>query len=152
MNYHSIGMKRGAIGLVLVLLFTGCTVMRSVRIQQNRTAYDSWPAEMQKAVSDGKVVKGMSPEMVRVAWGKPSQSSSDPFNTYMYWMYSVGDKPAVKTEPFVPGGEVDRNTPIRNMQTTWTPGEAAFTWLIVFRDGQVQRLEQIAKKKQSTKV
>jgi hypothetical protein len=140
-------MKRSVIGLGLVLLLTGCAVTRVVRIQQNRTAYDDWPAEMQKAVSDGKIVKGMSPEMVQVAWGKPAQSSTDPFNTYMYWMYSVGDKPAVKTEPFAPDGEVDRNTPGKNMQTTWAPGEAAFTWMIVFRDGQVQRLEQIAKKR-----
>ena len=140
-------MKRGAFGLALALLFTGCAVTRTVRIQQDRAVYDSWPVEMQRAVSDGKIVPGMSSEMVRVAWGMPAQSSSDPSNTYLFWMYTVGDKPAVKAEPFAPDGQVDRSTPGRNTQTTWAPGEAAFTWMIVFRDGQVQRLEQITKKR-----
>ena len=54
------GMKLGMVALIPLLL-TGCSVGRFVRIEQNRKLYEGWPSDMQKAVSRGSIVKGMSP-------------------------------------------------------------------------------------------
>jgi hypothetical protein len=43
------------------------------RIDANRALYESWPLDMQQAVLDGKVVPGMTPDMVRMAIGKPTE-------------------------------------------------------------------------------
>jgi len=43
------------------------------RIDSNRTAYESWPLEVQQAVLNGRADKGMTPEMVRMALGEPTK-------------------------------------------------------------------------------
>jgi hypothetical protein len=43
------------------------------RVDANRGLYESWPLEIQEAVSSGRVIKGMTPEQVEMALGKPSR-------------------------------------------------------------------------------
>lgn len=43
------------------------------RVDANRAAYESWPLEVKQAILDGHVIKGMTPDMVRVALGKPTE-------------------------------------------------------------------------------
>ena len=48
------------------------------RIDSNRDIYETWPIETRQAVLDGKVEQGMLPEMVQVAWGKPTEVVASP--------------------------------------------------------------------------
>jgi hypothetical protein len=51
----------------------GCSSPQMGRIDQNRDIYETWPIETRQAVLDGKVEPGMTTDMVRVAWGKPTE-------------------------------------------------------------------------------
>lgn len=43
------------------------------RIDSNRARYESWPLEVQEAVLNGRARKGMTPEQVEMALGKPTE-------------------------------------------------------------------------------
>jgi hypothetical protein len=43
------------------------------RIDANRAVYESWPFEMQEAVLHQRAIPGMTPEMVEMALGKPTE-------------------------------------------------------------------------------
>jgi hypothetical protein len=62
------------------------------RIDANREVYETWPIETKQAVLDGKVEQGMTPEMVKVAWGKPSEVVSSPGGGLgdEIWVYRSG--------------------------------------------------------------
>lgn len=64
---------RFCLALLTVLLAAGCASSPMSRIDANRALYESWPFEIQEAVLNGRVVVGMTPEMVQVVLGKPSQ-------------------------------------------------------------------------------
>jgi hypothetical protein len=76
---HSWNMKRFLSrrpGMILFALtvwgLASCSSSPISRIDANRALYESWPFEMQSAVLEGKAVKGMTPEMVRMALGEPT--------------------------------------------------------------------------------
>jgi hypothetical protein len=76
-------------GLLTVGLLVSCSSPQFSRIDQNRDIYESWPIETKQAVLDGKVDPGMTPEMVRVSWGQPTEvSQSNPGEEI--WIYSKG--------------------------------------------------------------
>ena len=60
------------------------------RIDANRDLYESWPIEIRQAVLDGKVEAGMTPDMVRVAWGKPSEVVQQGKPGDEIWVYKIG--------------------------------------------------------------
>lgn len=141
------GVMRLSAALLLVsALLIGCGVTRSVRIERNRAAFDGWSESVQNAVANGVILKGMSAEMVRVAWGAPSESSFDPSGLHMYWLYPVGDKPALKAEAFPrEEGESHRNA-TRSMEIELVRGEPASTSLVIFQNGLVSRVETVTRK------
>jgi hypothetical protein len=54
-------------------LLAGCSSSPMSRIDANRALYESWPVDMQAAVLEGRVVKDMTPDMVRMALGEPTR-------------------------------------------------------------------------------
>jgi hypothetical protein len=60
------------------------------RIDRNRDIYETWPIEVRQAVLDGKVEPGMTPEMVRVAWGEPSEVVMQANTADEIWVYKKG--------------------------------------------------------------
>jgi hypothetical protein len=46
------------------------------RIDSNRALYESFPVEVRQAILDNRVEKGMTPEMVEMALGKPSSKET----------------------------------------------------------------------------
>ncbi len=64
------------------------------RIDSNRDIYEQWPLEMRQAVLDGKAEPGMTPEMVKMALGKPTEvvTRSGTPNTGQdeIWIYRTG--------------------------------------------------------------
>ncbi|MBI2814900.1 MAG: hypothetical protein HYX71_11515 [Opitutae bacterium] len=68
---------RFSLGLLAVLLAAGCASSSPMsRIDANRALYESWPFEIQEAVLNGRVVAGMTPEMVEMVLGKPKEIMS----------------------------------------------------------------------------
>ena len=142
MRYNAV--KLG-MALLLPLLITGCSVGRFVRIEQNRGMYETWPSDMQKAVSSGNILKGMTSDMVQIAWGKAAESSTDPSGTFMYWLYPVGDIPAVRMEAFPKEEGVAR--PPGPVEIEVSRGEPASTSMVVFQYGQVVRVEKVRRRR-----
>ena len=125
---------------LLALLVTGCSLGRVARIQQNRTTYETWSPDMRKAVSSGDILKGMSPAMVQMAWGKPDQSSTDPSGRFIYWVYRRSAMPAERMEAFSKQEGVAR--PPGPEEIVVTRAEPGSTTMVVFELGQVVRVEK----------
>ncbi len=89
-------MKRRHSFSVVLLLATGmvggCSSSQMNRIDRNRDIYETWPIETRQSVLDGKVEAGMNPDMVRVAWGEPSEVTVSPAGDEI-WVYSKGGDP-----------------------------------------------------------
>ena len=66
------------VGIAAAIFFGGCASGQMSRIDANRDIYEAWPVETKQAVLDGKVEVGMLPEMVKVAWGTPSEVVASP--------------------------------------------------------------------------
>ncbi len=81
-------------------LAAGCSSSQMNRIDRNRAIYETWPLEVRQAVLDGKVEPGMNPDMVRVAWGEPSEVSISPAGDEI-WVYARGGDPG---SVIYPGG------------------------------------------------
>ncbi len=77
---------------MMAVWLAGCGTPQINRIDQNREVYESWPIETKQAVLDGKIEVGMTPEMVRVAWGQPTEviSRSTGPGDEEIWIYRKG--------------------------------------------------------------
>jgi len=96
-------------GLVAAILLGGCASGQMNRIDANRDIYESWPLETKQAVLDGKVEQGMTPDMVKVAWGTPTEVVAAPGGGPgdEVWVYrSGGEDPSMMNmpSPANPGG------------------------------------------------
>ncbi len=69
---------------------TGCSSSQMSRIDRNRELYESWPLDIQQSVLDGKVIPGMTPDMVRVTWGEPSEVVTQSDEGDEIWVYVRG--------------------------------------------------------------
>jgi hypothetical protein len=54
-------------------LLAACASSPTSRIDADRAQYESWPLEVQEAVLHGEAKKGMTPEQVTMAMGRPSE-------------------------------------------------------------------------------
>jgi hypothetical protein len=80
----------------------GCASSQMNRIDRNRDIYETWPIEIRQAVLDGKVEPGMNTDMVRVAWGSPTEIATSPAGDEI-WVYAKGGDPG---SVIYPGGGV----------------------------------------------
>jgi hypothetical protein len=84
-----------AVGLVVCLLAAGCSSSPQMRrIDSNRAVYEQWPIEVRQAVLDGKAEVGMTPDMVEMALGKPTdivtRSGTPSTGDDEVWIYRTG--------------------------------------------------------------
>lgn len=80
---------------LLALGLSSCASSPISRIDQNRAKYESWPIEAREGILAGEARKGMTPEQVEMALGKPteviSRSSRDGGDeVWVYRKSSVG--------------------------------------------------------------
>jgi hypothetical protein len=82
---------------LLLLLLVGCATPdgrghnQLERGRQTLVAtHPEWPPEILGAVASGVICAGMTPDMVRAAWGRPTRISSDgsPLNARDIWHYA----------------------------------------------------------------
>ena len=90
-----------ALLLAAMILASGCSSSQMSRIDRNRDLYEAWPLEIKQAVLDGKVEAGMTPDMVRVAWGEPSEIVSQSANGDEIWVFKKGGS---EGSVYYPGG------------------------------------------------
>lgn len=99
--------QRRSFSVVVLLalgVFGGCMSSSQMRrIDRNRDIYETWPLETRQAVLDGKVEPGMNSDMVRVAWGEPSEVTSSPAGDEI-WVYQRGGDPGSVYYPGTMGG------------------------------------------------
>lgn len=81
-----------AAALAALLAGAGCASSQMNRIDRNRDIYETWPIETRQAVLDGKVEAGMNADMVRVAWGEPTEITTSQAGDEI-WIYSKGGDP-----------------------------------------------------------
>src|ERR1041384_4761130 len=55
------------------ILGAGCTSSPLSRIDANRPLFESWPFEIQEAILNQQVKPGMTPDMVQMSLGKPTE-------------------------------------------------------------------------------
>ncbi len=78
------------LGALAIILMAGCASSQMSRIDRNRDAYETWPVEVRQSILDGKVEQGMTPEMVEVAWGRPTEIESQGGPGNEVWVYKSG--------------------------------------------------------------
>ncbi|MSU25011.1 MAG: hypothetical protein EXS32_14485 [Opitutus sp.] len=79
------------LGIFAAIFLGGCSSSQIGRIDSNRDIYESWPIETRQAVLDGKVEQGMTPDMVQMAIGKPTEKVASPGATgEEIWIYRKG--------------------------------------------------------------
>jgi hypothetical protein len=98
---------RFALPLCAGLLF-GCAAPNSPdaimdRVDANRDVYETWPLPIKEAVLDARVIKGMDPDMVRVAIGKPDEEI-DRGNGDVVWVYRRGGSSSSVSPAYGGGG------------------------------------------------
>lgn len=74
------------------LLLASCSTSPLSRIDAQRARYESWPLDVQEAVLNGEARKGMTPEQVVMALGKPMQvvTRSAKSGEDEVWVYRKG--------------------------------------------------------------
>lgn len=151
------------LGLAAAGLLAACAHPQMSRIEQNRAVYESWPIDVQQAILDGKVEPGMTPEMVRMAWGKPSEVNSESNVGQETWLYRKGGTSPTMIDPgggmmgggmsgmlgggYPRGGGSSRISggigggTMGGGQGVYVPGTPGEVREIVFRDGVVYRAD-----------
>jgi hypothetical protein len=81
------------VGLIAAGLAAGCGSSQMSRIDRHRDIYETWPIDVKQAVLDGKVEPGMTPDMVIVAWGEPTQIVTQSNSGDEIWVYESGGHP-----------------------------------------------------------
>jgi hypothetical protein len=66
-------MKPRIVLVALVLALAGCATTPADRIAQHRSAFDTWPAEVQTKIRAGQIAVGFTEEQVRMALGDPER-------------------------------------------------------------------------------
>jgi hypothetical protein len=80
---------RSFVLIAAISVLVGCATSPLSRIDANRPLYESWPLEVQEAVLNGQVKNGMTPEMVQMSVGKPSQVITRGIDDEV-WVYRKG--------------------------------------------------------------
>lgn len=96
-----------ALLLVVAALSGGCSSSQMNRIDRHRDIYEQWPLETRQAVLDGKVEVGMTPDMVAVAWGKPSEVVTHSSSGDEIWIFKRGGN---EGSVYYPGGGMGSNS------------------------------------------
>lgn len=89
---------------LLAIGLAGCGSAQMSRIDRNRELYESWPIDIRQAVLDGNVQPGMTPDMVEVAWGKPTEIVQQGGPGDEVWVYKTGGDEGSVYYPGAGGG------------------------------------------------
>ncbi|MEK7781011.1 MAG: hypothetical protein AAB370_05880 [Verrucomicrobiota bacterium] len=86
-------MKQGLTSLIALLLLTGCaTSTIESRRRERADGFAALSPEFKTLVNEGQIRRGMTPDAVYIAWGKPAQvlQREDPQGVVLIWLYHGG--------------------------------------------------------------
>ena len=86
-------MKHGFLFLLGVWLLTGCaTSSIESRRRERADGFATLSPEFKSLVNDGQIRRGMTPDAVYIAWGKPAQilQREDQQGVVTVWLYQGG--------------------------------------------------------------
>lgn len=147
---------RFSLALIVVgaaFLLAACSTSPMSRIDSNRSVYESWPVDVQDAVLHQRAIPGMTPEMVEMAMGKPTEVQSrtgkdgSSEDVWIYRKSSGAHLPSilenanvsVGTSTNIGGVGVGTSAPIRRGGNSRGGNADAEDQEIVFRNGTVLR-------------
>lgn len=140
------------VGLLGLLLLSGCASvqeLRDRRIDDNRSLFDSLPAESQQQIRRGEIALGFTPEMVRLAWGAADQvftRVSDNRKTTV-WGYTRIRRYPDMTWFHVPAYYIDSSgRQMVSFRTVWVDRDLHESYTVArieFVDGHVTAFEQL---------
>ncbi len=99
------------VALLAMVFLGGCASSQMSRIDRNRDIYETWPIDVRQSVLDGKVEPGMTPDMVKVAWGQPSEVVNQGGAGDEVWVYKKGGDDGTMGPAGYPGGGYPGNYP-----------------------------------------
>ena len=84
-------MRKRSVGLILAAAMAACQSPQS-RIRKNQAVFDASPPEAQRAIREGRVEVGFTPEQVTMALGKPDRvyTQKTAASTQEVWAYGGG--------------------------------------------------------------
>ena len=131
--------------LATIALLAGCATPQT-RIAENRTLYDSLPAESQELIQEGRVAVGFSPDMVRLALGEPDRvysrtDNSGKSESWAYTSYRLGNGNRIYS------GYYHRWYPMRYpyyLDFAVDDREVYERTKIVFKNGVVDSIEEVS--------
>lgn len=85
--------KNGSLLLLLTVLLAGCaTSSIESRRRERATGYAALSPEFKALVDQGQIRRGMTPDAVYIAWGKPAQilQQEDQRGHVTFWLYHGG--------------------------------------------------------------
>ncbi len=86
-------MKNGILILSLAAILAGCaTSSIESRRRERASSYEALSPEFKTLVDQGQIRRGMTPDAVYIAWGKPSQvlQQEDERGAVTIWLYYGG--------------------------------------------------------------
>ena len=136
-------------GLAVFAISSCAPSTPAARIAANPAAYDALPAKQQQQVSEGQIARGMSPEAVLLAWGRPSRQieqmrAEGPVERWDY----TGSRP-VYVNNFYGGfgyGRYGRCGRYSGIGMGWGPEVAYVPYLrasVWFKNGKVDEWENV---------
>jgi len=128
-----------------ILLLAGCASTPQDRISQNKALYESFPADAQKKISAGQVDIGFTPDMVRLAMGKPHKiyNRADAQGESEVWVFAKA-KPQFSFGVGVggySGGHGGGSGGGVGVSTTTAPDDGEYM-RVVFQGGRVTGVER----------
>jgi hypothetical protein len=111
---------------LLLVLLVGCVTpdgRGDIQLERGRqdlvAAHPEWPPAILGAVASGVICAGMSPEMVRAAWGRPQRMASDrsAWQPRDIWHYA-----GRQSHADLMGGQTGGAQPLREWTVSFTHG------------------------------
>ena len=130
-----------------MLTAAGCATTPQDRVRRHAALFASFPPEIQAKVLEGRVEPGFTPDMVRLALGRPDRviTRMTPDGETVVWLYTEAvpetwSEPVPVYWPYRTASGIYRWYPdiFWSYRTAWRERDAA---RIEFRDGKVTAVE-----------
>ncbi|MCC5833544.1 MAG: hypothetical protein JJU20_02315 [Opitutales bacterium] len=137
-----LSLRLATLGILSVFLFGCATQSPQARISKNQDLFDSYPAEVQTAIEEGRVEPGFDADQVRMAIGDPSRvetrrTEDSEQTVYVYTRSSPGLSFGVG------GSRGGGSSSIGTGVGISTGGRSQDVLRVVFEGGKVKAVEEI---------
>jgi hypothetical protein len=125
--------------IAIAVIAFGCASTRASRIEKQQSLFDTYPAEIQAQIRDGQVALGFDEDMVRMAMGKPDETSTETTEAgeTLMWGYTRS-RPGVSVG--IGGGSFGGGGGLGGGVGTGSGSSRDYVAIIEFREGRVTKV------------